>query len=109
MGLFLTWQILTSLTLLYFISIIQVTFIRNSLAHLKHDNNLSIDDPTFNGYFKDITDLVDSIQGLGRPYFTQQTAEDLHKKLHEVFIVMLSGKNMNILAFIRKLVNIKKK
>ena len=106
MGLFPAWQILTSLALFCFISIIQVAGIRNSLAHLKHDNNLNIDDPTFNGYFKDITDLVDSVQGLGRPYFTQQTAQDLHKKLHEVCIVMLSGKTMNILAFIRKLFNI---
>ena len=61
---------------------------RNFLAHLKLHNNLNIDDATFNGYWKDITDLVDAIQGLGRPYFTQQTAQTLQKKLKEVMISM---------------------
>ena len=83
----------------------QVAGIRNALAHLKHDNNFSIDESTFNGYWKDITDLVDAIQGLGRPYFTQQTAQDLHKKLTEVittFFDMASKLSNSIIDYFQR-------
>ena len=64
---------------------------RNDLAHLKHGENLNIDDQKFNRYWKDIIDLVDSIQGLGLPHFTQETARDLHKKLNEVCLLFVNA------------------
>ena len=78
-------------SLLLLLLSLQVAGIHNSLAHLKIDNSLSIDDQTFIGYWKDITDLVDSIQECGR--FTQKTAQELHKKLDEVLPIVIKKKH----------------
>ncbi|XP_072049085.1 uncharacterized protein [Amphiura filiformis] len=62
----------------------RVAFIRNHLAHFKLDKNLQLDDQTFNVFWTDITDLVDGLQSLGRPFFTQQTADELHGQLKDI-------------------------
>ncbi|XP_072022106.1 uncharacterized protein [Amphiura filiformis] len=67
-----------------FDNIQKVAQIRNSLAHLKHSNSLHLGDQTFNNYWTDITNLVNCLPGIGRPYFTQQTAKDVITKLTEI-------------------------
>ncbi|XP_072049234.1 uncharacterized protein [Amphiura filiformis] len=67
-----------------FEEITKVFRIRNSLAHLEIKKNLQLNDHTFIAIWKDITDLVDGLQGLGLQYFTQQTADELRKKLIEI-------------------------
>ncbi len=64
----------------------QVSNIRNSLAHLKLNNKLHLDDVTFEAHWKAITDLINCIQGLGKAYFTKQTAKGLCDKLAKVII-----------------------
>ena len=57
---------------------------RNSLAHPKQGSNLHLDDQTFNAYWTDITNLVNSLPLLNRPYFTKKTAQDVIAELNEV-------------------------
>ncbi len=62
----------------------KVFHIRNILAHFKVGQRLLLDDNTFGAFWKDITDLVDGLEGLGRQYFNQQTADELRQKINEV-------------------------
>ncbi|XP_072048548.1 uncharacterized protein [Amphiura filiformis] len=62
----------------------KIAQIRNALAHLKLRNSIHLDDQTFNNYWTDITNLVNCLPGIGRPYFTQQTAKDVITKLTEI-------------------------
>ncbi|XP_072021826.1 uncharacterized protein [Amphiura filiformis] len=67
-----------------FEQIMKVFAIRNMLAHFEVRNKLQLDDTTFNAFWKDITDLVDGLESLGRQYFTPQKADELRKKLIEI-------------------------
>ncbi|XP_072043457.1 uncharacterized protein [Amphiura filiformis] len=67
-----------------FDNIQKVALIRNSLAHLKLSNSHHLDDQTFNNYWADITNLVNCLPGIGHPYFTQKTAQEVITKLTEI-------------------------
>ncbi|XP_072048639.1 uncharacterized protein [Amphiura filiformis] len=67
-----------------FDKITKVINVRNILDKKKKKNKLQLNDQAFNAFWKDITDLVDALQSLGRQYFTQQTADELRQKLIEI-------------------------
>ena len=57
---------------------------RNTLSHMKLDNNLSLDDQLVADYFDSIADLVSCLEKLHPQEFTKKQADDIRSRLDDV-------------------------
>ena len=80
----------------------KVSDVRNNLSHMKVSNDLNLTDQTTDGYFKDISDMVQQINHTHRQLFTDDVSTKVLQKLKDVSELVFSLPVATRISFVRR-------